>query len=53
MIKATHVAVRAVAKILVRGNTKIRGWGQARPERPRARVEFLGRGYSGSHSPLH
>lgn len=33
MIKATHVAVRAVAKILVRGNTKIRGWGQARPER--------------------
>jgi len=36
---------RAVARIFVRGvGFENRGWGQARPKRPRAGVGFLGRG---------
>ena len=37
-------AIRAVARILVRGGLKIREWGQVRPERPKAGVGFLRRG---------
>jgi len=36
---------RAVPRILVRGGgLKSMGWGQAKPDRPRAGVRFLGRG---------
>ena len=35
---------RTIARILVRGVQKIRAWGQARPDRSRAGVRFLGRG---------
>jgi len=39
-----HIELRAVARILVRRGLKIRRRGQARPERPRAGMGFLGRG---------
>jgi len=41
----------AVGRILVQGGLKIRGWGQARHERLRAGVGFLGRGQSTPSTP--